>query len=124
MASPISYLELHSTAPAAAKQFYAQLFGWKMSDVAVPAPQPFTYTEIDTGEGIPAGLMPEMHAGAASHWLAYIRVADLDEATKKAQELGAKVLRPRAEVKGEGFFSVLLDPSGAQVGLFEKTQAR
>ena len=124
MGSPVTYLELHSTATEKAKEFYKKMFGWKMSDQTVPAPQPFTYTEIDTGEGIAAGMMPQMSASAPSQWLAYIKVANLDAALRQAKELGATVLREKAEVKGEGFFGVLLDPTGAQVGLFEKTEAR
>jgi predicted enzyme related to lactoylglutathione lyase len=124
MANPFTYLELHSTAPDKAKAFYAELFDWKTSDVSVPAPQPFTYTEIDTKEGPPAGLIQQMTAGAPSHWLAYVLVPDLDAAARKAAKLGARVVRERQEVKDMGWFAVILDPTGAPLGLWQKMEAR
>jgi len=119
-----NYLELHSTAPDEARRFYTQLFGWKTVDKPVPAEPPFVYTEIMPEGGPPAGLRPNFQPGAPSHWLAYVNVPNLEVATQKARELGAKVVRERVEVGGEGAFVVLQDPSGAQIGLWETLQPR
>src|SRR5437868_6761983 len=124
MGHPFTYLEMHSTAPEKAKAFYAELFGWTTNDVPVPAPQPFTYTEFDTKEGPEAGLMPQMEPGARSQWLPYVRVADLDEATRKATKLGGRLVKERMQVKDIGWFSVIADPGGAVLGLFQKAQPR
>ena len=118
MANPFTYLELHSADAARAKSFYAELFGWKTSDVPVPGLG--LYTEIDTQEGPPAGLMPRQDNSARSAWLPYVRVPKLDDAIGRAQKLGAKIVTPRGEVKDVGWFAVVQDPAGAQIGLFEK----
>ena len=122
MANPFTYLELHSTDAAKAKGFYAELFGWKTKDTAVPGFG--TYTEIDTREGPQAGLMAQQDPSARSAWLAYIQVPQLDETVARAQKLGATVATPRTEIKDVGWFAILLDPSGARIGVFEKTGAK
>lgn len=118
MANPFTYLELHSTDAARAKSFYTELFGWKTKDTPVPGFG--TYTEIDTQEGPGAGLMAQQEPGGRSAWLAYIKVPKLDETVARAQKLGASVVAPRTEIKDVGWFAVLLDPSGARIGVFEQ----
>ena len=118
MANPFTYLELHSTDATRAKSFYAELFGWKTKDTPVPGLG--TYTEIDTQEG-PAGLTAQQEPGARSTWLAYVRVARIDETVTRAQKLGATVVTPRTDIK-EGSFAVLQDPAGARIGVFQKAE--
>ncbi|MDB4979987.1 MAG: Glyoxalase/bleomycin resistance protein/dioxygenase [Myxococcales bacterium] len=120
MSNPFSYAELHTKDPAAAKTFYGQLFEWKMSDHPNAVG---TYTEIDLGEGFPAGLLQtgaklSGSAALASYWLPYIRVSDVAAATTRARSLGAASLQDIVEIP-EGRFSVLTDPTGAPFGLFQ-----
>lgn len=82
------------------------------------------YTGISPGEGIPGGLLAQRAPGVPSFWLTYVKVSDIDASTKKARELGAKILVEPAEVPNAGWFSVLQDPTGAQVGLWEPQAAR
>ena len=118
MANPFTYLELHSTDAAKAKAFYTELFGWKTKDSSIPGFG--VYTEITTGDGPEAGLMPQQQPGAGSAWFPYVRVAELDDAVARAQKLGARVTTPRTEIKDVGWFAFVQDPSGAAIGLFEK----
>src|SRR3954470_9776562 len=118
MANPFTYVELHTTDAARAKTFYAELFGWKMKDTAIPGFG--TYTEIEIEEGPGAGLMPQQEPGGRSAWLAYVRVEKLDDSVARAKKLGATVLAPRTEIKGVGWFATLEDPAGARIAVFEK----
>jgi predicted enzyme related to lactoylglutathione lyase len=120
MANPFTYLELHSSDAARAKAFYAELFGWKTKDTAIPGFG--TYTEIDTEGGPGAGLMPLQESGAKSAWLAYVNVPRLDESVARARTLGAKLVTPRTEIKNVGWFAIIEDPTGARLGIFEKLQ--
>ena len=113
--NPICYAELHTTAPAEARAFYASLLGWKMKHHAE-----VDYTEIETGGGPGAGLMSLTPVDAAPSWVTYMEVADLDAATSRAVDLGAKVRTPRTPIPGTGWFVWLDDPAGARFGLFEK----
>jgi predicted enzyme related to lactoylglutathione lyase len=118
MSNPFTYAELHTQTPKAAKTFYGQLFDWKMEDHENPQG---TYTEIDPGEGFPGGLLQAASPTAGSHWLPYIKVADVVAATARAKELGASVRQDLVEIP-EGRFSVLVDPTGAPFGLFQTTK--
>ena len=57
--------------------------------------------------------------GAPTAWLPYIGVDDLKTATDKAASLGAKVIMREQEVPGHGWFSVLVDPTGANIALWQ-----
>jgi predicted enzyme related to lactoylglutathione lyase len=118
MSNPFSYAELHTQNPAAAKAFYRELFDWKMADHANPGVPEGVYTEIDPGEGFPGGLL-RAAGQVASHWLPYVTVADLGASTARAKKLGAAPLQEHVEIP-EGKFSVLVDPTGAPFGLFER----
>ena len=57
--------------------------------------------------------------GAPSAWLAYVEVADIAAATQKARSLGATIMQDVTEVMGMGSFSILVDPTGAALGLWQ-----
>lgn len=118
MSNPFAYAQLHTQNPNAAKDFYRRLLDWKMTDVATPLG---AYTDIEIGEGIAAGLVRSANDNVSSHWLPYIRVADLVASTSKAKELGARALREMVSVPdNQGRYSVFSDPTGALFGLWEK----
>jgi predicted enzyme related to lactoylglutathione lyase len=58
-------------------------------------------------------------AGAPSAWLAYVQVDDIEAATKKAKSLGATIMKDVTEVMGAGGLSVIVDPTGAPLGLWK-----
>lgn len=117
MAHPIEYAELHSRDPGRAGAFYAELLGWKTRSQETPMG---LYTEIDTGQGIAAGLLKTPFPGGQSYWTPYVTVPALDPAVQRATRLGAQLEMPRATVPDVGHFALLRDPSGAVFGLFEK----
>ncbi|MFC5523236.1 VOC family protein [Polaromonas jejuensis] len=116
MANPFVHVELNTTDPAQAKTFYGKLFDWKMQDM--PMPQG-TYTLIDVGEGTGGGLMKQPIPGAPSAWLPYVVVNDIAAATQKAQSLGATICKEVTEVPNMGWFSIIMDPTGATLGLWK-----
>jgi predicted enzyme related to lactoylglutathione lyase len=117
MANPFVHVELNTTDPEKAKTFYSQLFTWKMEDV--PMGPGMTYTMIQPGEGTGGGLMKHPIPGAPSAWLAYVVVDDAKASTDKAQSLGARVMKEVTEVPNMGWFSIITDPTGAVLGLWQ-----
>lgn len=117
MSNPFVHVELQSSDVGKAKSFYGSLFGWKLEDVPFG---PMTYTMIQVGEGTGGGMMKNPVAGAPSHWLAYVLVDDVAASTRKAASLGAKVVQEKMEVPDMGWFSVITDPTGAVLGLWEQ----
>ena len=75
------------------------------------------YTMIDVGEGTGGGMMKHPMADAPSAWLAYVSVDNASAATAKAKSLGARILREVTEVPNAGSFSIIVDPTGAILGL-------
>ena len=116
MANPFVHVELNSTDVNKAKTFYGKLFEWKMEDVPMGAD---TYTLIKPENGTGGGMMKHPVPGAPSAWLAYVEVDDIEAATKKAKSLGATVMKDVTEVMGAGWFSIILDPTGAALGLWK-----
>jgi len=116
MANPFVHVELSSTDVAKAKTFYGKLFDWKLEDIPMG---PDTYTMINVGEGTGGGMMKQMIPGASSAWLSYVLVDDIDASTKKAKSLGATIMKDVTEVPGFGWLSILVDPTGAPLGLWK-----
>jgi predicted enzyme related to lactoylglutathione lyase len=117
MANAFCHMELGTTDPAKAKTFYSSLFSWTYNDVDM-GPMG-TYTLIQPGEGPGGGLMKHPVPGAPSSWLPYVQVDDLKAATAKAKSLGAQVMKDVTEVPDTGHFSIILDPTGAALGLWQ-----
>jgi predicted enzyme related to lactoylglutathione lyase len=116
MGNPFVHVELASTDVAKAKTFYGKLFDWKLEDMPMGEA---TYTMINVGEGTGGGMMKNPMPGAPSMWLAYVLVDDVRAATSKAKSLGASVMKDVTEVMGAGTFSIITDPTGAMLGLWQ-----
>lgn len=122
MANPFVHVELSTTDPAKAKSFYGQLFDWKLEDMQMGPDM--TYTLVDPSGGTGGGMMKQMCEGAPSAWMPYVIVDDVAAATKKATALGATVMKDVSEVPGMGLFSIIVDPTGAVLGLWQDTTGR
>lgn len=118
MPNPFVHVELSTTSVPKAKAFYSKLFSWKLKDLPMPTPAG-KYTVIDVGDGTGGGMMRQMIPGAGSAWMPYVLVKDIDASTKKAKKLGAKICKDVTEVEGMGWLSIIIDPTGAMLGLWE-----
>ncbi len=116
MANAFVHVELSTTDLDKAKDFYGKLFQWTLEDVPMDGG---TYTLIKVGEGTGGGMMKQMVPGAPSTWMAYVDVDDIAAATKRAKDLGATVMRDVTEVMGAGWLSIIVDPTGAVLGLWK-----
>lgn len=121
MANPFVHVELNTTDVAKAKDFYGKLFNWKLQDT--PMDQGMTYTLINVGEGTGGGMMKQMMPGCPSSWLSYVLVDDIKSATQKARDLGANVMKDSMEVPNMGWLSIITDPTGAMLGLWQNKGA-
>ena len=117
MANAFVHVELNTTDVAKAKAFYGKLFQWKLEDT--PMGDGTDYTMIGVGQGTGGGIMKHPMPGAPSAWLAYVQVDDIKESTQKAKSLGANIIKDVTEVMGMGWLSILSDPTGAMLGLWQ-----
>jgi len=116
MGNPFVHAELMSTNVPKSKAFYGKLFDWKLEDMDMGDK---IYTMIKVGDGTGGGLMENPMPDAPSLWVAYVEVDDVKAATSKAKSLGATVKKDVSEVAGKGSFSVIADPTGALLGLWQ-----
>lgn len=120
MPNPFVHVELNSTNVPKAKAFYSKLFDWKLTQVKTPTPAgDYTMIEVGKGLGVGGGIMQQLCEGAPSSWLPYVYVKDIDASTKKAKKLGAEIMKDVTEVPEMGWLSIIVDPTGAVIGLWE-----
>jgi predicted enzyme related to lactoylglutathione lyase len=118
MANPFVHVELATTDIGKAKSFYRSLFDWGLNEMDMGGGMTYTMIEVG-GEGTGGGMMQHPMPGAPSAWLAYVNVDDIAAATDKAKSLGATVMREVTEVPNAGSFSIIVDPTGAMLGLWQ-----
>jgi predicted enzyme related to lactoylglutathione lyase len=114
MANPFVHVELESKDLDKSKKFYTAMFDWKLEEIPY-----MDYTIIKVGEGTGGGMMKKPDPGMPDMWLPYILVDDVAASTKKARALGATIAKDVTEVPGMGWFSVIIDPTGAAFGVWQ-----
>jgi hypothetical protein len=121
----VVHFEIIDRDPALLREYFSQLFGWEFdvpSPVAreVSAPDSYGFlrlTASDDAAGIPGGV----GGGRAfeHHALFYVGVQDVEEALRRAEELGGRrVMGPATSPNGlvVGHF---MDPEGTLIGVAE-----
>ena len=116
MANPFVHVELNTTDVDRAKAFYGKLFDWTLEDVPM---EQMTYTMIKVGNGTGGGIMKQLMPNAPSAWLPYVEIDDIKGSTQRAKSLGATIMKDVTEVMGMGWLSIIVDPTGAMLGLWK-----
>jgi uncharacterized protein len=104
-------------------KFYGKLFGWKI----VKMPGPIEYWGIQTvpvdeqgmllRNGVNGGIMKRQNPEHKP--VNYIAVESVDKYVKKIEELGGRVVVPKMEVPGVGWWALALDPDGNQFAIMQ-----
>ena len=119
MPNPFVHVELQTKDLPKAKDFYSKLFDWKLEDMPMPGGQG-SYTMISVGEGTGGGMFQNPEPNVPPHWLAYVGVDDVRAMTAKARGLGATVCLDVMEVGDFGLMSVITDPTGATLAMWQE----
>ncbi len=109
----VIFVELVTPDLAAAKQFYAGLFGWTFRDINSGGTE---YAEASLDGRPVAGLVHrDVPSGKRRQpsWLSFIAVSDVDAAKAMALQHGAKVLFEPHSIPDRGREAVFADPQGA-----------
>jgi len=105
------------------KKFYGDTLGWTFN--GMPMPQGTYWVAKMAGQPV-GGLFPindPQFKGVPEGWMSYIAVDDVDARVKKAQGLGATLMRPIFDVPGVGRIAILKEPGGAGIGWMTPVQA-
>ncbi|MEM1178169.1 MAG: VOC family protein [Acidobacteriota bacterium] len=111
--NPVVHFEIGCHDGGQTREFFTQLFDWKISSpeegLTIPAPG---------GVGI-GGHLVELAPEWGSYVTVYVEVDDLQAYLDKATELGGKTLVPPVEIPGQGSFAWIAAPEGNIVGLWK-----
>ena len=122
---PVEWFEVIGSDPVRTQQFYADLFGWTVTDTGIPG-----YAVVDTGDG--RGIQGGLGGGLAARWATvYARVSDVDQTLSRVEELGgSRVLAPEVSALKSAARAALYgsvdqlktsefrDPAGNVFGIF------
>ncbi|HYN87556.1 MAG TPA: VOC family protein [Ardenticatenaceae bacterium] len=114
MEHPIVHIEMATINPEGASRFYAEVFGWQMHHYAE-----FDYTSFDAAPG-PGGAFPRVdnQMYKPGDVLIYIGTDDIDGTLAQIQAAGGKIIVPKSEVPGFGWFAIFSDPTGSRAALW------
>lgn len=111
-----SWCELTTPDPQAALRFYGALLGWTHQTMTMAGGD---YQVVKVGDTSVGGVMapPPGSPPMPPAWGAYVTVDDVDLRSKKAVELGGRLVYGPADVDGVGRMAVIVDPQGAALSL-------
>jgi predicted enzyme related to lactoylglutathione lyase len=117
----LSWTDLATTDQESAKAFYGGLFGWEYDDQ--PAGEGVIYSMAKLRGLAAAAISPQQPDEAAQgippHWNVYVTVDDVDAVSAAAGEAGGTVLAGPFDVLDVGRMSVVADPAGAVLCLWQ-----
>jgi predicted enzyme related to lactoylglutathione lyase len=120
-AGTFCWLELATTDRAKAVGFYTDLFGWTTRNDDLPTGG--VYTTFIVGDRPAAAAYDqsdeERSGGIPAHWNLYVSVDDVDKSAAVAQSAGAAILMQPFDVMDIGRMTVLADPTGAMINLWQ-----
>jgi uncharacterized protein len=107
--------ELATSNPAAALNFYHDLFGWEKDGEMDMGPLgKYEFLRHDFMLG---AMMPKMPGMPVSMWTYYFRVPDIDAAVATIKANGGQILQEPTAIPGGDFSMNALDPQGAVFAL-------
>lgn len=119
----IEWIELHTSRPSAARDFYARLAGWIPEEEEDATGDEFQML-LPESEGEPvAGIIHRVDAaGGNAIWIPYIVTEDLVAALARAEALGAEIEQAPDDAGEFGQFAIIRDPFGALTALFQPSE--
>jgi predicted enzyme related to lactoylglutathione lyase len=124
MAPAIVHFEIPSDNIERANKFYSDLFGWKMEKMPGPMEYWMFATSANSkGEQTISGGVIERKMSNEPITI-YIGVNSVNDYAKKVEKLGGKVIKPKTEVTGHGWFAVCMDTENNIFALWEATNTK
>ncbi|GAA1736064.1 VOC family protein [Luedemannella helvata] len=108
------WVDLGSPDLAVTRRFYGELFGWEPR----LSPSGEYTTFLKDGLAV-AGAGPLMTPDQPVVWTTYIIVTDADDTAAKAESAGGQLIAPPFDIRDLGRMAIILDPTGAVVGIWQ-----
>lgn len=120
VANKPAWVDLGTKDPAAAREFYAKVFGWNIE--VDPDPQYSGYGLAKVGGKDVAGIGGTQSPDQPSAWSTYIGTEDIEKLGATVEAAGGKVIAPAFDVGDQGKMAVYQDPIGAVVSAWQPTR--
>ena len=125
MKNSVAHFEIYTDDDDKLAKFYTSLFDWNIQPM--PGMNYSWVKTVATNDkgmptepgGINGGMMKRPNGYTTRAWVNYVNVDSVDASARRAQELGAKAMKPKAAVPNMGWFVMLLDPEGNPFALWQ-----
>lgn len=112
----ITHVEFPADDTARARRFYGELFGWEFGEMeGFAGYYMFSFGAISAA----GGAIGERGKSTGTRLRIYIEADSIDAVLARVVALGGAIVEPKAEISGQGWFAVVNDSEGSEVGLFE-----
>ena len=112
----IGHVEFPADDTGRAQRFYSELFGWEFNEIEGYG----GYFMFSTGAIEQAsGAVGKRGQATGDKLRIYITCDSIDDVLAQVPELGGSVVTPRTDIPGQGWYAVILDSEGSEVGLYE-----
>ena len=109
----VVHIEIPAVDFVKAGRFYADLFGWKIQQM----PE-MKYATWDAGDGSAGGFNLIGDEFKPGEVLIYVNSEDIDADLQQAVKLGGKIVQPKKEISGMGWYGIFKDPTGNRIALY------
>jgi predicted enzyme related to lactoylglutathione lyase len=107
------HVELPAKNPEDLKMFYGAVFGWKFEDFP-----DMNYTMFEAPGGLGGGIrIPDEND--PRRVLNHLYVDSVSDYERKIQSNGGRIIVPKTEIPGMGWFALFQDPEGTTLGIYE-----
>ncbi len=111
------HIEIASTDPERTKKFFEEVFEWDFE--SIPDMNYHTYEAPSPPHG---GLMSPME-NQRPGLLNYLLSGNIDTDVKRIEAAGGRILQPKMEIPGVGWWASFEEPTGIVLALFEAKQS-
>lgn len=111
--------ELNTRDMEGSRAYYGKTCGWTFETMPMDGGADYVLAMQDgrpVAGFFPLDSLPELE-GVPPHWFTYLAVDDIDRAVEETVAAGGRIQRPPFEVPGTGMIAIVMDPTGAAVGL-------
>ncbi len=118
------WVDLATSDVDAAKAFYTGLFGWEYDDVPTDVGSIYSMCQID-GKNVAgmSALIPEMQEqGVPPFWASYVKHDNVDAIAARVTKAGGTLMFPPMDVMESGRMTMVTDPTGASLGVWQPKQ--
>ena len=115
----IVHFDISADEPERAKEFYEELFDWKIE--LSPGPVPYYLietTDLDGKDAVGGGIAKR--GSPEQNITNFIGLDSVDEYIKKVEKLGGMVIEHKWAVHGWGYLAVCLDTENNTYGIWEE----